>query len=73
MKKMVSYCVGCTSMGLYCKGAGCPNYKPVPEYSCDECGEDLDPSELYDYEGKMVCKDCLLGQLKSVEETESEE
>lgn len=68
MKRMVSYCVGCTSLGLYCKGDGCPYHKPVPEYLCDECEEELYPSELYVYDGKELCGNCLLHQFKTVEE-----
>lgn len=67
---MVSNCVGCTSLGLYCQGNGCPNYNPVPEYLCDECGDEVDPSELYVYDGKELCSDCLLSQFNTVEEQE---
>jgi formylmethanofuran dehydrogenase subunit E len=32
----------------------------VPHYSCDKCGEDFDPDDLYDVDGEMICTDCLL-------------
>ena len=70
MKRMVSNCVGCTSLGLYCQGNGCPNYNPIPEYLCDECGDEVDPSELYVYDGKELCSRCLLGHFETVEEQE---
>lgn len=51
-------CVGCPSeMG--CLGDRCP-YMNVPHFTCDECNEDFDSDELYDYEGLMLCRDCLL-------------
>ena len=42
-------CVGCPpEMG--CLGDRCP-YMNVTHFSCDECNEDFDSDELYDYEG----------------------
>lgn len=70
MKRMVSHCVGCASTGLHCQGTGCQNYKDVPEWSCDECGDEVDPSELYVYDGKELCSDCLLSKFNTVEEEE---
>lgn len=40
---MIEYeneCLGCTSMGMHCKGKSCPN-REVPHHYCDECGECL--------------------------------
>lgn len=63
-------CVGCPKeMG--CLGSACPN-KNVKRYYCDGegCGEELYPSKLYDFGGKMLCKDCLARQFKTIEEKE---
>ena len=50
-------CVGCPKeMG--CLGDGCPN-RNVPHYSCDECGEEFEREDLWDVDGKMMCRDCL--------------
>ena len=61
---MVRYeneCVGCPpEMG--CLGDGCPN-RNVPRYYCDECGDEFYPEDLYEYDGKMWCKECLVEYL----------
>ena len=54
-------CVGCPpEMG--CLGSGCPN-RNVPHYYCDKCGEEYSPEELYDYDGEIMCKECLIEYL----------
>lgn len=63
MIKYENECVGCPpEMG--CLGSACP-YRDVPYLYCDICDEDVD--ELYEYEGKQVCADCILKSLKKVE------
>ena len=58
-------CVGCPpNMG--CMGSACP-YREVPHYFCDECEDDVDPTELYKYDGGEYCKDCLLEIVETVE------
>lgn len=65
---MITYedeCVGCPrEMG--CLGSSCP-YQDVPHYFCDECDEEYDVKELYDYDGVMLCADCLLKQFPKIE------
>ena len=54
-------CVGCPpEMG--CLGEGCPNMK-VPRYYCDCCGDEFYPEDLYLYDDKMWCKECLIDEL----------
>lgn len=56
MIKYENQCVGCTDVGLYCMGVGCPNRK-VAVYYCDQCG-----AELYDVfmvDGEHLCESCL--------------
>ena len=61
-------CCMCVSPGYPCNG----EHKRVPHYYCDgkDCGEEFSPSELYDYDGTMLCKDCLAKQFKTIEEKE---
>lgn len=61
---MVRYendCVGCPpEMG--CIGDTC-QYRNVPIFMCDQCGEDGD---IYEYEGQHYCADCLLALFEKV-------
>ena len=60
-------CVGCDT---HCMGSACPN-KNVPHYYCDgECGEEFAPSELYNYEGEMLCSKCLLDKFTTIADKE---
>lgn len=63
-------CVGCPD-NLGCLGSECPK-RNVPHYYCDgrDCGDELDASELYDFDGIMLCKACLAKQFKTIEEKE---
>ena len=49
--------------------SSCPNLN-VKRYYCDCCGEEFEPDELYDYDGEMLCKDCLVGKFTTIEEME---
>lgn len=62
----IDTCVGCTSMGLPCRGRACSNYFGSFEYTCDECKGDYEPEELYDVDGRMLCAECVLNQYKTV-------
>ena len=66
MVKDVNNCVHC---GLPCRGSSCPHSHEL-EYTCDECGAEEDPRELYidPLTDMMLCKKCLLGQYKTVDE-----
>ena len=66
-KKMVDNCVQC---GLPCQGSLCPNNSVSPQYTCDECKDEFEPEELFDFDGDMFCKDCLLEQFKTVKQME---
>ena len=71
-RKHIETCVGCTSMGLPCRGRSCSNYNGAYEYTCDECEKEYDPEELYDVDGEMLCEDCLLGRYQTVAQVEEE-
>lgn len=55
MKQIEDDCVGC---GRPCIGVACP-YNAAPHWYCDECGTEYDPSELYRFEGRDLCEECL--------------
>lgn len=50
-------CVGCpTEMG--CLGNSC-KYNKVPHFYCDECGDEVDEGDLYEFDGQQLCIDCI--------------
>lgn len=56
-------CVGCPpDMG--CLGSACPNRR-VPHLYCDKCKREVD--DLYDYDDKQICLDCIVKKLKKIE------
>ena len=58
MIKFEDECVGCPPE-LGCLGNAC-SYRNVPHFYCDKCDDEVDYKDLYEYEGKDVCKHCLL-------------
>lgn len=60
MKKIENECVDC---GLPCF-EGCP-YKNVVRHYCDECGEE---EELYYFDDKELCIECIKKHLQKVED-----
>lgn len=63
-------CCQCAVPSYPCMGSACSN-RNVPHYYCDgECGEEFSPSELYDFDGDMLCVDCLVKQFRKVSESE---
>ena len=62
MIKYENQCVDCPpNMGCtkpYCK------YWHVPIWACDECGDE--GVDLYDYDGKELCKYCLLDAVPKI-------
>lgn len=63
MKRTENECVGCKEMGLPCLGMNCPN-RDVTRFYCDSCGEE---AQLYHYEGKELCIECIEKRLEKVE------
>jgi hypothetical protein len=63
MKTIKDECVGCPPE-IGCLGSSCP-YKNVVHYYCDDCGEE---TQLYYYDGKELCIDCIEKTLEKVEE-----
>lgn len=60
MLKIENECVGCTEMGLPCKGAGCPN-RNVRRLYCDRCGDEI--AVAYIVDGDELCEECALEAL----------
>ncbi len=56
MKKKVNNCCDC---GLPCM-LFCPLRDDSYIFACDECGDEVIQEDLYEYEGKEICGDCLL-------------
>jgi len=56
MVRYENQCVGCPKE-LGCTKPNC-RYWNVPIWVCDSCGEE--DTDLWEYEGKDLCKDCLL-------------
>lgn len=54
----------CVSCDLPCLGSACPNRR-VPHLYCDKCKHEVD--DLYDYDDKQICLDCIVKQLKKIE------
>ena len=71
-RKHIETCVGCTSMGLPCRGRSCSNYNGAYEYTCDECEKEYEPEELYDVDGEMLCADCLLNRYQTIAQVEED-
>lgn len=34
-------------------------------YVCDDCGKEIDPDDLYDVYGDLLCRDCLLERFRA--------
>lgn len=64
MMKIENDCVGPCPQG--CLGSGCPN-RHAQHFYCDRCGDEERPDRLYDFNGEMLCKECLLGNFATVE------
>lgn len=67
MIKVEDECVGACPERMC--NSSCPNLN-VKRYYCDCCGEEFEPDELYDYDGEMLCKDCLVDKFTTIEEME---
>lgn len=65
---MVMYrneCCGCAVPGYPCLGDLC-SLRRVPYWACDDCGALSDDVDIYDFDGKDLCLDCVADRLKKV-------
>lgn len=60
-RETLNGCVGCPPH-LGCMHEACP-YWYETHYYCDSCGDDLDPSDLHEYDGQDYCDSCLIEKL----------
>lgn len=58
-------CVGCPKE-IGCYGESCP-MRHVPHFYCDKCDEEFGSDELYIYEDKHLCQECLLDNFEKLE------
>ena len=63
MKKIENDCRDCATPAYPCQGKFCP-LRHVLHYYCDECEDEIDPSEVYLVEDKHLCEDCLKKKFK---------
>lgn len=63
MKRIENNCCECAVPGYPCLGSYCPN-RHVPHYYCDECEAE---EQLYHFDGKELCLECIEAKLKKVE------
>lgn len=63
MVRIVNHCCSCAVPGYPCMGASCPLTRVEVHY-CDGCDEE---KQLYHYEGKELCIDCIEERLEKVE------
>ena len=61
MIKYENDCVGCPTYCIHC------GRKHAPHFYCDECEEE---DELYEFEDRQLCADCVLASLSKVEGSE---
>lgn len=64
MTKEIDNCVGCTSMGLPCKGSSCSKRRRKIR-CCDNC--ELEET-LYHFDGGEYCINCIKKMLEVVED-----
>lgn len=63
MLMTIDNCVDCTSMGLHCRGASCPN-RSMKVHCCDGC--ESSEETLYYFDGGEYCIYCITEMLEMV-------
>jgi methionyl-tRNA formyltransferase len=66
MIRYENQCLACAAPLYPCMGSSCPN-RHVKIYECDCCGEELEPGELFEFDGEELCIDCIKERLDIVE------
>lgn len=62
MTKIENDCCDCATGAYPCLGNSCPLVN-TPHHYCDECG---DETQLYDYEGRELCAECILNKYEAL-------
>ena len=58
-------CCDCATPGYPCLGSAC-NLRHSPHYFCDECDDEVESGELFWYEGRQLCGNCVFEELEVV-------
>lgn len=66
MIRIENDCVGCPQGCISC------GRKHIPHYYCDECEEEISENDMYDDDGEMLCRECLLDRHAAKPESFSE-
>jgi len=66
MIKYENQCCDCAVPVYPCLGTSC-HRRHVKIYKCDNCNEEVDAGELYEFEGEQLCIDCIKERLEVVE------
>lgn len=64
MIKIRNECVRACPERMCASSCPCLNVK---HYYCDNCGEECDPEDLYDFDGDMLCAECLLSNFEKID------
>lgn len=59
-------CCGCATENYPCLGSSCPLTR-VKHYMCDKCKTEVDYGELFYWDGKELCIECIQKELEVVE------
>lgn len=66
MVRIENQCCDCAVPGYPCIGFSCPR-RHVRIYECDECKDEVDQGELFEFDGEELCIDCIKDRLDVVE------
>ena len=66
MIRYENQCCDCAVPAYPCLGASC-HRRHVKIYECDNCNEEVDAGELYEFDGEQLCIDCIKERLEVVE------
>lgn len=58
MLKYENHCCDCATDLFPCRGNRCPRVN-VPVYYCDKCGVEIEPGEVFEFNGEDLCSECL--------------
>lgn len=64
MKRVENECMGCATESYPCIGDTC-QYRHVPHYYCDNCGDEVERDELFKWNGQDYCIECIHNDIDS--------
>ncbi len=65
MVRIENDCCGCASPGYPCRGESC-SLRHVNHFYCDDCGDEVEEGELYEFGGEELCIDCIKNRLPQI-------